>query len=66
MGLCVGSVCNVTGPNQEEGSARMMKMACNPLGSHGGEKTSDGFIGSGWIVRRLPNIRIRRGGVDDD
>jgi hypothetical protein len=47
MGLCVGSISGVAGLNQGEGSARMMKMAGNLLWSHGGEKKSDGFVGSG-------------------
>jgi hypothetical protein len=47
MGLCVGSISGVAGPNQGEENTWMMKMTGNLLSSHSGEKTSDGFVSGG-------------------
>jgi hypothetical protein len=59
MDLCVGSISGVAEPNQGEGSARMMKMARNLIGSHGGKKTCDGFVGGVISVRMLLGVGIQ-------
>ncbi len=66
MGLCVGCVSGVAGPNRGEGSARMMKMVGNLLkvmvkrrpvmGSLAVSEVSEGCLTSGF----------EGSGVDDD